>query len=183
MKPSTLCLSLLCLAACDGGDKGGIIVDPPMPVIAMDGDWAITGLVRMDGTSPLPATPGAGAQPFRPVHEGMLIHVVDGLVRDDQGNPLFTVWNPAMQNERYVNSADGMFLSFEWVNRGGTPCTWHESIALGARPVQEDRMFGQVTIVSVGDCTTPAPLPAEATGVFQFVLQRVAHPHAGASDR
>jgi hypothetical protein len=174
-------LALLLLAAC-GPEPSTPIIDPPIVQADPNGTWQVVNLAR-PGTGPLPDDPGAPHPPFRPLHEGMQLVIAGGQVRDQDGAPLFAVWNPAVPNERYTNAADALRVYFDFLSRGTAGCTWHEELSAVFAPRTEDLLQGNVTVVSSSDCADPAPLPAAATGQFMLQLARVAGPLQASSDK
>jgi hypothetical protein len=115
----TLTVALLLAVACShGSSHGGPVRQQPAPppgtgelTIAMDGDWLIVGLARLDGGAALP-TSLPGAPPFLPVQVGQRFHVEGGKVRDEHGQPLY---EPAMLDDGdfYANESDGRTLWFD----------------------------------------------------------------------
>jgi hypothetical protein len=176
---SALPLLLLPVVACDES-RPEVIIEPPIPLIEMDGEWAVSGLARLGSMQPLPTAPGGPADAFRPLYEGMTLVIEGGQLRDGNGEPLLLQWSAPVPSERYFNAADGIALHFDWASSGGAPCAWREEVTVHGMAIDEDRIGISAAIVSTAACTNPAGLPAEATGQFQFVLARVAHPAAAA---
>ncbi|MGE3173171.1 MAG: hypothetical protein AB7O97_11155 [Planctomycetota bacterium] len=175
--PAALLGAALLMGGCSDGPPQ-LVIEPPRPVIEMEGRWTVVNLQRF-GSEPLPVDPGVAHEPFRPLHEGMELEVRDGRLRGLDGDPLFERFDEVVPNERWFQIADGRQLVLDFAFRSSDGCARREEIAAFFTPIDADRMGGSVLVVSTGDCAVPPLLPPAATGQFTMVLQRVYHPADG----
>lgn len=171
-------LLLLFATAC--GNNGGVNPDRFFTV-DFPGTWEVRSLVRTDAGNDVPVDPGTAHLPFRPLHDGAFLSFAgqsfaSGHLADGFGQPLYAEWHAGVPNSRYTNLTSQSAAFFDFASQGTDGCSWREEVTVSFQAISNTELIGNAVIVSTGDCTNPAPLPAAAVGSFRFRLVQVALP-------
>ncbi|MBL8752958.1 MAG: hypothetical protein JNK15_06610 [Planctomycetes bacterium] len=166
------------VAACSSGNDAPPPTLQPPPesgqvAIDMDGYWIVDAIARIDSAEPVPG-PDPLALTFLSIQEGQVVSISGGRAYDvTQNQLLYSVWNPAVPNDRYENVADGRFWRFVFEFFDAPDCVTDVAIQAAFGTRDQDTLDGFVAVRYLSSCPAPAVVRPNPNGTFAVVLKRV----------